>query len=148
MANNLNRCDFIGHIGNDADIRYTQSGLCVASMQIAIGGFRKTKEGDGYENTTTWVNLRAFGKTGERLGSHKKGELVRVSCVYRSEQYTDKEGNQRYAHYFIVNDFEPLTFTARTEANKKVVEHSQNVVPKTELNQPDQTIDFDDEIPF
>ena len=92
MANDLNRCEFIGNLGNDPDIRYTADGGAVANLSIACNW--KTKNGEG----TEWIPLVAFGKLAEIINQYlTKGAKVYVAGRFRTERWEDRDGNTRYS---------------------------------------------------
>ena len=96
MANDLNQCNFIGRLGKDVDMRYMPSGEAVASFSLAVGSQWKDKQGEKQESTE-WVNVTAFGKTGEICGQYlKKGSQVFVTGRMKTEKWTDKDGADRY----------------------------------------------------
>ena len=45
MANDLNRCEFIGRLGSDPELRYTPQGAAVATLRIAVNTPFKDKAG-------------------------------------------------------------------------------------------------------
>ena len=52
MANDLNRCEFIGRLGGDVTLRYMPSGGAVANFSIAVGSQWKDKQsGEKKQNT-------------------------------------------------------------------------------------------------
>lgn len=97
MAHDLNRCEFIGRLGKDPEIRYLPAGDAVANFQIAVGKTWTDKAGEKKEQTT-WVPLTAFGKLAEIVGEYlKKGAQVYVAGEFHVRKYQDKDGNDRWA---------------------------------------------------
>ncbi|MCO6546019.1 MAG: single-stranded DNA-binding protein, partial [Gilliamella sp.] len=107
MANNLNQCLFTGRIGKIEE-RYTSDNKLIVNFSMAIGSYKKN--GDNYENVTDWANLRAFGKIAEKVRDKGKGAFIRVTARYKTDKWQDQYGNNKTAIYFIVDDFEALTF--------------------------------------
>lgn len=108
MANDLNRCDFIGRLGKDPDVRYSTSGDAIASFSLAIGSQWKDKSGNKQESTE-WVNCVAFGKIGEIIGQFLyKGSQVYISGRLKTEKYQDKSGADRYSTKIVVNNMQML----------------------------------------
>lgn len=107
MANDLNRCTFIGRLGKDVEMRYAPSGLAIASFSIAVG--KKYKKENQTVEETTWVNLSAFNKLAEICGQYlSKGSQVFVSCEFKMEKWQDNTGQDRYTPKFIVQDMQML----------------------------------------
>ena len=107
MANNLNQCLFTGRIGKIEE-RYTSDNKLIVNFSMAIGSYKKN--GDSYEGVTDWANLRAFGKIAEKVRDKGKGAFIRVTARYKTDKWQDQYGNNKTAIYFIVDDFEALTF--------------------------------------
>jgi single-strand DNA-binding protein len=57
----LNRCEFIGNLGADPEIRTTQAGKKIANLRIAVSEKWKTREGERREKTT-WVPVVIFSE--------------------------------------------------------------------------------------
>lgn len=136
MANNLNQCLFTGRIGKIEE-RYTSDNKLIVNFSMAIGSYKKN--GDNYENVTDWANLRAFGKIAEKVRDKGKGAFIRVTARYKTDKWQDQYGNNKTAIYFIVDDFEALTF----DKSGNQSEQSSEQTP-TQAQQDT----FDDDIPF
>ena len=64
---------FRGRLGNDPQLRTTQSGEPVANFNLAID------QGYGERKTTAWVRVSVFGQQAEACHQHLgKGDLVSV----------------------------------------------------------------------
>jgi single-strand DNA-binding protein len=69
---------FRGRLGNDPQLRTTQSGETVANFNLAID------QGYGERKATTWVRVAVWGKQAEACTQHlSKGDLV---CIH-SERF-------------------------------------------------------------
>ena len=47
MANDLNRCEFIGRLGKDPELRFSAAGDAVANFSIAVGSKYQEKRNNG-----------------------------------------------------------------------------------------------------
>lgn len=104
MANDLNRCEFIGRLGRDVEVRYSPSGDPVASFSLAVGWKSKDKEG------VEWINIVAFGKLAEICGEYlSKGKQIYVSGRFNTQKHQDKEtGQDRYSTRIIADQMQML----------------------------------------
>jgi len=104
MSNDLNRCEFIGRLGKDPDVRYSPDGAAVCNFSLAVGW--KTKEKEGVE----WVRVVAFGKLGEICGEYlTKGKQVYVSGRMTTRKWTDKDsGQDRYSTEIVADQMQML----------------------------------------
>lgn len=108
MANDLNKCMFIGRLGNDPEVRYMPNGNAVASFSIACGEKWKDQQGQVQERTE-WVNCTAFGKLAEIVGEYlRKGSKVFIEGKMKTEKYTDNNGVEKYSTKIIVNNMQML----------------------------------------
>lgn len=134
MSRDLNDCKFIGRLGRDPEVRYTQSGEQVAQISLACGWKTRTAEG------TEWVRIVAFGKLAEIMGEHlRKGAQVYIGGRMRTRQW-DKDGEKRYSTEIVAEDMQMLGSRASGSSSSG---QSQ------EAPQAGDAPDFDDEsIPF
>lgn len=109
MANDLNQANFIGRLGKDPEIRYTQSGQAAASFFIAVGSKWKDKNTGQVKENTEWVNLVAFGKLAEIMGEYlRKGSQIFVTAKFRTRKWQDQSGADRYTSEFVVENMQML----------------------------------------
>jgi single-strand DNA-binding protein len=91
MANDLNRCEFIGRLGKDVELRYTSAGDAICNFSIACGWKSKDKEG------VEWVRVTAFGKLAGVCGQYlKKGSQVYVAGRFTTRKW-EKDGVTQYS---------------------------------------------------
>lgn len=146
MANDLNRCEFIGRLGRDPETRYSASGDPVTSFSIAVGWKTKDKEG------TEWVNVVAFGRLAEICGEYlAKGKQVYVAGRFNTQKYQDKEtGQDRYSTRIIADQLQMLGGRDDDSGQRETPQRSQPA--QRERAQQRQTShaedQYDESIPF
>jgi single-strand DNA-binding protein len=92
---NLNKVLLIGHLGRDAEVRYTAKGDAVASFSLATTEHWKDKQGNRQERTE-WHRVDLWGKLAESVGQYlTKGKAVFVEGKIETEEWTDKDGQKR-----------------------------------------------------
>lgn len=92
----INKVILVGHLGADAESRFTQSGSAVATFNIATNESRKNADG-GYDDRTEWHRCVVFGKMAETAGEYlKKGQLVYFEGRLQTRSWDDKDGIKRY----------------------------------------------------
>lgn len=137
--NNLNRCEFIGHLGDYPEIRYTRDGDPVASFSIACNW--KTKKNEGVE----WVNLTAFGRLAEIIEDYlEKGSKVYVSGRLQTESYEDKHGDKKYFTKVVVNELEMLDSKRDDRDDKNDRSSRRNRDDRSDKNRSRSRRDRDD----
>ena len=95
----MNNWNFTGHLGRDAEQRFTPGGDSVVSFSVGV------KAGFGDKATTAWANCQMWGKRGESVLPYlNKGQLVGVSGEVSMRERQDKEGQKRTNLEVRVND--------------------------------------------
>ncbi len=86
----------IGRLGQDPEVRYTQSNTAVATLNIATS--ERYKDGNGeYQEKTEWHRVVAWGRLAEICQQYlHKGSLVYIEGPMQTRQWEDKQGQKRY----------------------------------------------------
>jgi single-strand DNA-binding protein len=88
---NLNHVQLAGRLTRDPDSRYTQSGVAIADMGIAVSRFFKNDQGETKEETD-FIDVTAFGRTAEIVQKHlRKGSPIYVEGRLKLDQWDDKQ---------------------------------------------------------
>ena len=97
MARSLNKVMLIGNLGKDPEVRYTASGVAVATFTVATNESWKDQDGNLQERTE-WHNIVAWRKLAEICGEWlKKGKKVYIEGRIQTRSYDDKNtGAKRY----------------------------------------------------
>ncbi len=91
MSKSYNRAVLMGNVGKDPEVRYTGSGVAVASFSLA------TSDGWGDKEETNWHTIVAWKKTAEICGQYvKKGSPLLVEGRIQYRSYDAKDGSKRY----------------------------------------------------
>ena len=103
MATDLNRCEFIGRLGKDPEVRYAASGDAVCNFSIAVGYKAKEKE------TTEWVRIVAFGKLAGICSDYlKKGSQVFIAGRLTTRKWQNKDGVDQYTTEVVADQMQML----------------------------------------
>ncbi len=107
MARGINKVILVGNLGNDPEIKYTQSGMAICTLSLATTTVRKDKEGQPVEKTE-WHRVKLFGKTGEIAGEYlKKGRQVYIEGRIEYGSY-EKDGVKHYTTDILADDMQML----------------------------------------
>lgn len=145
----LNKAMIIGRLGQDPDVRYTQSNTAVANMSIATSERYKDKQGE-WKERTEWHRVVAWGRTAEICQEYlKKGSQVYIEGPIQTRKWEDKEGQTRYS-----TEIKALTMTMLDSKGSgggdadvpKKPDNSQPVSSSVDLNEDFD--DIDDDLPF
>lgn len=92
----LNKIFLQGRLVADPELRHTQSGVAVASFRLAVD--RDFKDRETGERKADFINVVAWRQTGEFVSRFlSKGRMAIVEGKLQTREYTDREGNRRYA---------------------------------------------------
>jgi single-strand DNA-binding protein len=92
VAVSLNRCEIIGFLSKEPEVRYTTNGIPVANFSVATNRTFKDSEGKVKEETE-WFNVVVFGKTAENCKSFlDKGSRVYVGGHLHTRSWQSPDG--------------------------------------------------------
>ena len=92
----LNRVSLMGRLVADPELRHTQTGTAVASFRIAVE--RDFKDKETGEKKSDFINIVAWRSTAEFVSRFfTKGRMAIVEGRLQVREYTDRDGNRRYA---------------------------------------------------
>ncbi|HEX8141775.1 MAG TPA: single-stranded DNA-binding protein [Pyrinomonadaceae bacterium] len=92
----FNKIILVGNLGRDPELRYTPQGTPVCSFSVATNEKRKDRAGE-MQDFTTWFRVTLWGRQAETASQYlTKGRPIYVEGRLRLEEWTDKDGKQRY----------------------------------------------------
>ena len=98
----LNKIFLQGRLVADPELRHTQSGVAVASFRIAVDRDFKNQNG---EKEADFINIVAWRGTAEFVTRYfSKGRMIIVDGRLQVRDYTDRDGNRRYATEVVANN--------------------------------------------
>lgn len=123
-----------GNLGNDPEIRQTNSGMNVANFSVAVRRNRPDKDGN---YSSDWVRCSLFGKRADVIERYfHKGSHVVVTGDWGIDTYQGNDGTQRTNLTLNVQDFD-------------LPDRSQNGQSKQPAQADEDSIDIsDDDLPF
>lgn len=150
----VNKCIFIGNLGADPEVRYTQGGACVANMRMAVT--TRYKSGDEWKDDTQWINIVVWGKQAESAGKYlAKGRPVYVEGRLRNRSWDDKDGNKRWTTEVVAQSIQYLGSQKGEGSGGEERREAEKAAPKGGKSDDefggefsDTGIDDDDDIPF
>ena len=90
----LNKVMILGNVGNEPEVRQTQSGRAVANFSVATTD--AWGEGEDRQERTEWHQVVVWGKLAETCGQYlTKGRQVMVEGRLQTRSYEDRDGNKR-----------------------------------------------------
>lgn len=107
----INRVVISGNAGRDPEVRYTGEGTVIASLSVAVAGYK--------QDETNWVRVTLFGKAAEFAASYvKKGSLVLVDGRLKQETWDNKETGEKRSQLVVIGDRIEAPKAAQSESSK------------------------------
>lgn len=167
----INRVSISGNLGQDAELRQTQSGMAVLGFSVCVNDRRKNQRTGEWEDRPNWVDCTMFGNRAQGIAPYlSKG--CKVAVDGRLSQSTwEKDGQRRSKLEVIVDEIEfmsaqgpsaaqpaacPAAYpaqpaTAPQAAPQPAYGYPQQPAygyPQGAYGQPAQTQVYDEDIPF
>lgn len=130
-----NSCEFVGHLGKDPEVMAAKtSGKPFTVFSIGVN-----RPGDK-EAKTLWVNVVAFGPSGEFAGKYlKKGSLVLVQGPIEIKEYEGKDGKNHSSVSLVARE---LVSLSKQEGSQATAAGSTTAAATTPVPVTDEDIPF------
>ena len=105
----INKVILIGNVGADPEVRALEGGVKVARLRIATTERIYNRQTQETKEHTEWHNVtlgRNLADVADRF--IRKGSQVYIEGSLRTRDWTDKDGNKRYATEIVANDLKML----------------------------------------
>lgn len=129
----MNNCSFVGRIGRDAVVRYTQGGKAVTGWALAVD------RGWGDQKQTVWLDCSWWGERGTKVADFiKKGDRLAVIGELGTREHEGK--------VHVTLDIRDVTLLGSKQEGQQ---QPSQAPPKGRATPPDSYEDFtDDDLPF
>jgi len=93
----------IGHLGRDAETRFTPAGVAVTKFSVATNRRWKDQQSGEWKEETDWANVVLWRQ--ENLANYlTKGKQVYVEGRLQTRSYDDKDGKKQYMTEVVADD--------------------------------------------
>ena len=134
----FNKIILVGNLVADPELKVTPNGVNVTRFRIAVGR-RFAKNGE-----TDFFDIVAWRNTAEFVCKHfSKGKGILVSGALQNRNWTDAEGNKRYATEVIADE---ISFVGGK--NDNTTGEAASSVPTYGDTSGMEDLSSDDELPF
>jgi single-strand DNA-binding protein len=94
-SRSVNKVILLGHLGKDAETKFTPNGVARSTFTIATSRRWKDQQSGEWKEETDWHNIVLWRS--ENLANYLlKGKQVYVEGRLASRSYEDKEGQKKY----------------------------------------------------
>ena len=133
----FNKVVFIGNLTRDVELRYTPSGVAIATIGLASNRRYKKQDGSIAEETC-FIDVKAFGRVAEVINQYStKGHKVLVEGRLVYETWTDQNGNKKSRHIIAAENIKLMN--SKSEADNAKDEDAK---------QDEQTVGEDKRFPI
>ncbi len=142
----FNKITIVGNLGKDPELRYTPQGEAVCNISVATSEKRRDKNGE-MQDTTTWFRITLWRKQAENASKYlTKGSPIYIEGKLRIEEWTDRDGKNRYTLEVQATDMQFLGGGGRGEAFAGAPSSNNEPIDATEGSNFQAA--GDDDIPF
>lgn len=145
----VNKVLLIGRLGNNPEIRYTNTGTAVANFNLATSESWNDKAGAKQERTE-WHRVVVWGKLAELCEKYlAKGRQCFVEGRLQTRNWDDKDGNKRYTTEIVATTVQFLGGPSAQASNNTHANGSAGMgEPMGDMPQVQESAFTEDEIPF
>lgn len=109
----INRAVLVGRLTRDPELRYTASGVAVATFTLAVNRQFTNRQGD---READFINCVIWRKAAENFANFThKGSLVGVDGRIQTRSYENQQGTRVYVTEVVVDNFSLLESKAQSE---------------------------------
>src|SRR6202162_924198 len=102
-SRSVNKVILVGHLGKDAETKFTQCGTRVTKFTIATGRRWKDQQSGEWKEETDWHNVVLW--RAENLANYLlKGKQVYIEGRLQTRSYEDKDGKKVYTTEVVADD--------------------------------------------
>jgi single-strand DNA-binding protein len=102
-SRSINKAILLGHLGKDAETKFTPSGTARTSFTLATSRRWKDQQTGDWKEETDWHNVVLWRS--ENLANYLlKGKQVYVEGRISNRSYEDKDGNKKYFTEIVADD--------------------------------------------
>lgn len=96
-------------MGQDPEVRYTQSGACVTNISLATNSSYTDKTTGQKVETVEWHRVIFFNRLAEIAGEYlRKGSQVYIEGALRTRKWQDQQGQDRYTTEIVASELQML----------------------------------------
>ena len=144
-----NRVVLVGNLTRDVELKYTQSGLAVTDVGLAVNDRRKSQTGDWVEETT-FIDITLWGRQAEVAGEYlSKGSSILIEGRLKLDTW-ETDGQKRSKLRVVGERMQMLGGSARTPGSRpqQTNEYSEAAPAPSSNDHVAGSATPDDDIPF
>lgn len=122
----INNVVLVGRLTRDPDLRYTSSGVAVATFSLAVNRNFTSQNG---ERETDFINCVIWRKPAETLANYaRKGTLIGLTGRIQTRNYESQQGQRVYVTEVVADNFQLLESKAVNDQRRQAAGNFDNNV--------------------
>lgn len=110
MGRGINKVILVGTLGQEPEVRYTQSGAMIVSLSVATSEKWKDKQTGEPKEATEWHRIEIWGDNGKYASEYlHKGSQVYIEGSLKTSKWQDQQGQDRYTTSIKCREWQNLT---------------------------------------
>ena len=107
MAGSVNKVILVGNLGRDPEIRSTQDGMRVATLNMATSETWRDRASGERKERTEWHRVAIFNDRLVEVAEKylRKGSKIYVEGQLQTRKWQDQSGNDRYSTEIVLQKF-------------------------------------------
>jgi single-strand DNA-binding protein len=107
MAGSVNKVILIGNLGRDPEVRTSQDGSKIVTLNLATSESWKDKGSGERKEKTEWHRIVVFNPNLADIAERycKKGSKLYIEGALQTRKWTDKDGQERYTTEVVIGRF-------------------------------------------
>ena len=102
-SRSVNKVILVGHLGRDAETKFTPAGVPVSKFSVATNRRWKDQQTGEWKEETDWCNVVLWRQ--ENLANYlTRGKQVYVEGRLQTRSYEDKDGKKQYMTEVVADD--------------------------------------------
>jgi len=102
-SRSVNKVTLLGHLGKDAETKFTPSGVAVTNFTLATSRRWKDQQSGEWKEETEWHRVVMWRS--ENVSTYLlKGKQVYIEGRLQTRSWEDKDGQKRYTTEVVVDD--------------------------------------------
>ena len=116
-SRSVNKVILVGHLGKDAETKFTQGGTPVTKFTIATGRRWKDQQSGEWKEETDWHNVVLW--RAENLANYLlKGKQVYIEGRLQTRSYEDKDGKKQWFTEVVCRGSDPARRPRRRSCSR------------------------------
>lgn len=127
----LNKVMLIGNVGKDPEVRYLDTGICVASFSLATTERGYTlQNGTQVPERTEWHSIICWNNNAKFVEEYvRKGDKLYIEGKIQTRTYNDRQGINRKLIEIMANDVQIMS--QRSQAGNTAIQGAPSATQHT-----------------